>query len=186
MLDFERALPIILRFEGGKVDDAEDPGGRTAYGVTQRTYDGWLASQDALTRDVWLITQAEVAAIYNERFWLRARCDALLWPLSLVHFDAAVNHGTEPKGADGRVKINAGRLLQRALLMTSDEQDGVVGTQTLALIPLTPIKELCDRYLLERFFRYDKLVDQNPRLAKYNTSGWEDRLEQLYRVVYLH
>jgi len=184
MTDFERSLPIILEFEGGKVDDPTDPGGRTAFGITQRTYDGWRSSAGWPIHDVYTIEQTEVAEIYLKRFWERGRCGTLIWPLSLLHFDACMNHGTEPKKADGTLKINAARLLQRALLLDGREIDGVLGPQTVMLTTLTPIKELCDRYLLERFFRYDELVDANPRLAKFYSGGWELRLEKLYRIVY--
>jgi len=180
MPDFERALPIILHFEGGKVDSLDDPGGRTAYGIIQRTYDGWRVSKGLRTRDVWLIELSEYSAIYLERFWKRGSCSALAWPLSLLHFDACVNHGTEPKSAEGKTKVNAGRLLQRALQLPKEEIDGIVGPKTIQLTTLVPLRELCCRYLLERFFRYDELVDANPRLARFYTGGWEARLEHLY------
>lgn len=88
-------LPITLKFEGipGKVDDPDDRGGRTAYGVTQRAFTSWLKSQNRASRDVWTIKMPEVEAIYYRDYWLRAGCQWRDWPLDLLLFDAAVNHG---------------------------------------------------------------------------------------------
>ena len=93
MKGFDDALKITLQFEGGKVDDPNDPGGRTAYGVTQRTFDEWRDGLGQPHADVWTILPDEVAAIYRKEYWGTAGCDNLDWPLSLFHFDAAVNHG---------------------------------------------------------------------------------------------
>lgn len=93
--DYLRCLSITLKFEGvpGKVDDPDDPGGRTAYGITQRTFNGWLRSLQRKARDVWDITMPEVEAIYFRDYWLRVGAPFQPWPLSLLLFDAAVNHG---------------------------------------------------------------------------------------------
>lgn len=93
MYDFEHALRVTLAFEGGKVDDPADPGGRTAYGITQRTFDAWRKTKGWATDDVWRVLPDEVADIYRSQFWRGSGAEALSWPLSLVHFDTAVNHG---------------------------------------------------------------------------------------------
>lgn len=90
---FLDALKLTLHFEGGKVDDPDDPGGRTAYGVTQRVYDGWRKAHTLPVRDVYLIEPAEREAIYLQGYWRPAGCQFLDWPLAALVFDAAVNHG---------------------------------------------------------------------------------------------
>ncbi len=197
MTDFETALIFIRREECSPrcldgfhaacfTDVPDDPGGATCCGILQRTYSAWRVTKGQEPQSVADHSWEEHSAIYWERFWQRGACEKLAWPLSLLHFDACVNHGTEPKDAEGRTKMNAGRLLQRALLLDNSELDGIVGPQTVQLTTLTPMKELCARYLLERFFRYDKLVDQNPRLSGFLTGGWEKRLEALYKEVFSH
>ncbi len=93
--DFERALSFTLRWEGGKVDDPADPGGRTNMGITQQTYNRWNEDKGLPPPlpDVWNISPAEVANIYRERYWLAGRCDTIHWPLSLIHFDTCVQFG---------------------------------------------------------------------------------------------
>jgi len=63
--DYQTALRQVLVFEGGRVDDPQDPGGRTNHGVTQYVYDAYRRNNRLPARDVWQIPDAEVAAIYQ-------------------------------------------------------------------------------------------------------------------------
>lgn len=94
MTAFDKALAQVLKWEGGYVEHPADPGGATAYGVTQATYDAWRRKQGVEPRLVREIDRTEVEAIYWGSYWLRAGCDQLQPPaLALVVFDAAVNSG---------------------------------------------------------------------------------------------
>lgn len=93
MTEFDRCYPYIQTFEGGKADNKKDPGGRTAYGITQRTFDADCDRRKVPRRDVWTITQAERAAIYQRNYWLDSGADKLPWALDLLVFDTAVNSG---------------------------------------------------------------------------------------------
>jgi len=44
MADFNSFLPILLKFEGGYVNDPADPGGETNKGVTMENLSGMLAA----------------------------------------------------------------------------------------------------------------------------------------------
>ncbi len=111
MADFDRALVFVLKAEGGKVDDPADPGGRTAFGITQRTYDAFRGIGNE--RDVWLIESTETRAIYEVNYWRAGGCDALQWPTSLAHFDACVNLGV---GQAGKLLARASGSFDRLLL----------------------------------------------------------------------
>lgn len=94
--EFTRALTFVLRWEGGWSDNAADPGGATMKGITLATFTAWRAAQyqSAPTKaDLKAISDDEVTAIYWYWYWLKAGCDSLAWPLSLAHFDLAVNGG---------------------------------------------------------------------------------------------
>lgn len=93
--DFDRALAFVLRWEGGKVDNPDDPGGRTAFGITRKTYDTFRDATGQPRRDVWEITSDEVGAIYEASYWRASGAETLSWPLSLVLFDTAVNAGVQ-------------------------------------------------------------------------------------------
>lgn len=96
MDDFERALSFVLRWEGGKVDDPHDKGGRTNRGITQRTYDGWRDEKGLPRRDVFELEEEELREIYRTLYWWPAKL--LSWPLNLVVFDSAVLFGAGRAG----------------------------------------------------------------------------------------
>src|SRR5262249_4129194 len=54
---FDRVMKFTLKWEGGKVDDAVDPGGRTNMGVTQKTYDAYHDQVGVAHSDVWDMTK---------------------------------------------------------------------------------------------------------------------------------
>ena len=123
--DFASAEGRTLVYEGGKVDNPKDPGGRTNQGVTQTTYDAWRRSQGLATRDVYLMADAERDAIYRGEYWTPVRGDDLPVGLDFCVFDAAVNSGVG----------QAGVWLQNAL---GDHYvgtvDGVIGTKTMQAV----------------------------------------------------
>lgn len=120
--EFLKALPRILVYEGGKVDDPYDPGGRTAYGVTQRVYTAWRRSKMLPVRDVYLIEKTEINELYKLNYWDKIAGDRLPEGVAFVVFDAAVNSGIG----------QATKWLQRALGdRYLGQQDGHMGNQTV-------------------------------------------------------
>lgn len=167
MSGFAQALPHVLRVEGGFVDDPDDRGGRTNFGITQNTFDVWNGSKGLRKRDVKDVTPDEVAAIYHERYWVAGKCDALPWPLSAAHFDACVNHG----------KPNAAKMLQEALGVTID---GKIGPKTLAAVEAADTDDLVDDLLWVRleFYRSIARGSQEKFLR-----GWVWRLLKVAELV---
>jgi lysozyme family protein len=149
---FPTALAYVLQHEGGRVDDPHDPGGRTAYGITQAVYDDWRGVNSLPRRDVFDIDPPETEAIYRQRYWYPVRGDDLPAGLDYATFDFAVNSGVN----------RAARFLQTAAGVAAD---GVIGPVTLKAVrgipPLLLIKALCDARLdflksLETFDRYGR------------------------------
>lgn len=91
--NFAPALACVNVHEGGKDDDARDPGGRTAYGVTQARYNQYLRDKGRPRADVWGITVPEREEIWRTYYWAVVRADELPAGLDYVVFDAAVNSG---------------------------------------------------------------------------------------------
>jgi lysozyme family protein len=124
-LEFPKALPRILVYEGGKVDDPHDPGGRTAYGITQGTYNAYRRKLGLPTQDVFLISNSERADIYKTMYWDKVHGDDLPMGLGLNVFDGAVNSGA------GR----SGIWLQQALgAVFTGQIDGQIGDKTLQAV----------------------------------------------------
>ncbi len=82
--DFKKAVKFVLQKEGGYVNHPADPGGETKYGISKRAY------PDLNIKD---LTVEQAKEIYYRDYWLKAGCDEMDWPMSLVVFDTAVNMG---------------------------------------------------------------------------------------------
>ena len=133
--NFDRALSLVLKHEGGYVNHPSDPGGATNKGVTQATYDAWREKQALPKRSVREIAESEVTAIYRRDYWVRVQGDDLPAGVAYAVFDFAVNSGV----------YRASRFLQKVVGVA---QDGIVGPATIAatkaLSPAAVIDRLCD------------------------------------------
>jgi lysozyme family protein len=162
------ALPFVLRWEGGFVDDPADRGGRTNKGVTQKTYDNWCRALGRPTRDVKDITDEEVHAIYENDYWRPAYCDQLGRKLDLAQFDTAVNMGTR----------RAVRILQEAV---GAGVDGNFGPNTRQACHACDLGQALIRYCDIRERLYQRFA-QGPGQAKF-LKGWLNRLNSLRREL---
>lgn len=167
--NFAAALPIVLKAEGGYVNDPADPGGETNLGVTKAVWQAWCAERGLPVKAMRDLTVEDVGPLYQTRYWLAASCDKMPWPLALIHFDAAVNSGV----------TQAAKLLQRALQVSDD---GVLGPVTLGKAAKAE-PPVCYRYLLERVWFYRGLAKAKPVMQKFLAGGWLARLQDLYREL---
>ena len=155
MTDFARAIAFVLGQEGEWSDDPEDPGKRTRFGISSR-------ANPAIDLDT--LTREQAVAFYRVAYWSKARCDQLPWPLSLVLFDGAVNHGIIP----------ATRFLQTALHVTID---GVLGPETIAAARVAPVSDVLQEYLARRAMLYASLSERYRH-------GWFRRLFSLHALAF--
>lgn len=166
MNTFDRALAFVLVAEGGFSDDPRDPGGPTGHGITQGTFDSYLAHQGQGARSVASITEEETRAIYTD-YWTRAHCSDLPDQLAMCVFDCAVNMGP----------AQAVRLLQRAIWV---DDDGKVGPATIARAAACDELTACYAYLTLRRGVYADLArrTQSPFLR-----GWMNRCSALWKAL---
>lgn len=151
---FERAIALILKQEGGYVNDPKDPGGETIYGITRRDHpDAWASGRP---------TVEQAKSIYHQHYWLPVKGDDLPWPLCVYVLDSAVNQGVEP----------AIRMLQRTL---DTVQDGIIGPATLRLAAKSR------PWHLARFMSYRALRYTGTRNFDRFGEGWFIRLFDLAR-----
>lgn len=117
-------------------DDQDDTGGRTAAGILQREYDPWRRAKGLDTRDVWLIEDDEIRAIYHSKYWEACGANRVPAGLDLALFDFAVLCGVG----------TAVRRLQSILHVRLDghygpaTHDAVTGAESID----TLINQLCD------------------------------------------
>lgn len=161
--NYARCLDEVLRHEGGKVDHPKDPGGRTAYGVTQSTYDAWRKKQGLTARDVFNIDRGEIEVIYRNEYWNKVKGDGIPLGVDLAVFDFAVNSGVS-------------RSSKYTQALVGVVQDGVIGLQTLAGINAYKGKlnlDLCDRRM-----SFLKGLSTWPTFGK----GWTNRVNSVRDV----
>lgn len=106
-MNFDLAFDRLMGHEGGYVNDPNDPGGETKWGISKRSYPHLTIS--TLTRD-------DARRIYRRDFWERIHGDKLHDGVAFQVFDIAVNSGIE----------TAVRQLQRAIGVADDGHFGPV------------------------------------------------------------
>jgi lysozyme family protein len=166
-MKFEDAFLIVSDIEGKISNHEEDKGGYTNAGISS-------VYHPDLDVDAIAENQEKKAAFFWQNYWQPAGCDELPWPVSLVVFDGAVNHGPE----------TIGQLLQQAANQTGAElkEDGIVGPKTIkAALGRDPL-DLARRVLMARGFYYAQLVRRDHSQAVF-IGGWVNRLKKLLKEV---
>jgi lysozyme family protein len=82
--DFNKAFALIVGIEGGYVNDPNDPGGETKYGISKRSYPNV---------DIASLSLEDAEAIYQKDFWVPAGCPDMPPRLAFVVLDCAINNG---------------------------------------------------------------------------------------------
>lgn len=171
----------IVDREGGFVNDPNDPGGATNFGVTIHTMRrlGLDLTGDGAVDidDVRAMTRAQAVEIFVEHYYHRPRIAALPEVLQPSVFDMYVNAGG-----------NAVRILQRLLIdMGYDiDVDGAIGPQTLRAAQAAALAapdHIADAYGIARRDYYYGLGDRRPASRRYakrrdgGKGGWILRAE---------
>lgn len=178
----------IVQREGGYVNDPDDPGGPTKYGVTIHTMrrlgldlngDGRIDATDVQQLD-----RAQAVTIFVEHYYHRPRIDRLPQVIQASVFDMYVNAGA-----------NAVRILQSLLvdMRIPVAVDGVIGPQTIAAATRAAgaaPDHLADAYGIARRNYYYDLADRRPASRKYarrrdgGKGGWITRAEEFISSRY--
>ncbi|WP_158964019.1 holin-associated N-acetylmuramidase [Chachezhania sediminis] len=183
----EIAEEIVAR-EGGYVNDPDDPGGATKYGVTlgtlQRLKLDLTGDGAVTTADVKRLTREQAVDIFITHYFQRPKIGEMPGVLQPSLFDMYVNAGT-----------NAVKILQRLLraMGYAVAVDGVIGPQTKAAAQdaASPSAELLrDAYGISRRNYYFRLADTRPASRKYartktgGKGGWITRAESFVSPRY--
>jgi lysozyme family protein len=188
MPDVREIAEEIVAREGGFVNDPDDPGGATNYGVTIHTLRrlGIDVNRDARidVADVKALGRGQAVEIYLEHYFTRPGIAALPEALQASVFDMYVNAGG-----------NAVKILQR--LMTDMgypcDPDGQIGPQTIRAAQMAQEaapSHLADAYGIARRNYYYALADRRPASRKFarrkdgGKGGWILRAEEFIAPKY--
>ena len=150
---FEEIIEVVLEHEGGYVNDPEDPGGETKYGVSKRAYPN---------EDIKNLTEEKAKDIYRRDYWERYRCAELPESLRHIYFDMCVNMGA------GR----ATKIMQETANAKGANLkiDGGMGPMTVGAMKSVEL----ERVRAYRVKYYATLIERKPDLAKFYF-GWFKR-----------
>lgn len=148
-MNFNEAIDRVLSSEGGYVNDPNDPGLETQWGISKRSYPNV---------DVKNLTRDEAKQIYKRDFWDPVANAGIHGDVVFQVLDFAVNSG-------GSVAV---QYLQRAVGVADD---GHLGPVSVAAINDTPMPVLLLTYLALRLEFMTKLKNW-PHAGK----GWARRI----------
>ena len=150
LVKFDEIIEVVLHHEGGYVNDPDDPGGETNFGIAKRSH------PDV---DIANLTKDGAKEIYKEHYWDRNKVESLSEDLRHIYFDMCVNQGR------GR----AVKILQQSANAKGAELkvDGGMGPKTIAAMDGVEL----DRVRAYRVKYYADLVTRKPDLEKFYF-GW--------------
>lgn len=182
MQTVEEIAEAIVAREGGYVNDPDDPGGATHFGVTigtmrrlglDLTGDGGVD-----VADVRALSRAQAVSIFVEEYFRRPGLGGLPEAVQAPVFDMYVNAGSA-----------AVKILQRLLGQIGHDLavDGVIGPLTIRAAHAADRAapgHLADAYGIARRNYYYALADRRPQSRKYarrrdgGKGGWIARAEE--------
>lgn len=158
---FVKIIPHVLVSEGGYVNDPDDPGGPTKYGIAYNSNEEEYNRLGIFRNTVAQLTLDQAREIYFWKYWLAVNAHLIRdIDLQYIHFDAAVNHG-----------VGAALSMIRALKPNPFHYEG--NGKNAALF-----SDFFLDYLILRAKRY--VTDRNRK--KY-LEGWINRLIHVHDVA---
>lgn len=182
MAVFEKAIGVLLQHEGGYVNNPNDPGGATNYGISLRFLadhpeDGDFDNDgDVDIADIKNMTVRQAMAIYHKFWWAKYRYGSINdQTIATKVLDLSVNMGAP----------RAHMLLQQALNKAFGlnlRVDGVLGPATFGVLnAIEDDKEQCllNAYCDEAWNFYQQIIAKRPSLGVFK-KGWYNRAYSLH------
>ena len=185
MENFDVAIGVILKHEGGYVNHPNDNGGPTNYGLSLRFLVDYPELADfngdgkVDIQDIKIMTREQAEQIYYELWWRKYRYDQFDdLTIAIKAFDFAINMGAN----------RAHRLLQQAVndaFNTNLVADGIIGPATVRAINSRSSKDdrqrLINAYSDRAWSFYQSIARNNPSQNVF-LKGWKNRAYSINRV----
>lgn len=165
MNNFEIAVNQVLKNEGGFVNNPQDKGGATNYGITQA-----VAQANGYQGDMRKLPINTAIEIYQKQYWIKSGCAPISiysFNISFLLFDFAVNSGS----------LNAVKILQQSINKIDKNAnlkiDGLFGQKTLnAFENLIGCLDILEKTYLCEIIRYYTKLNQFSTFGR----GWINRV----------
>lgn len=169
MKEFIDYFNVIIEHEGGYVDNKNDPGGKTKYGISLQFIKGLSLENGDIDKDgdidendIRALTIEDSKELYKKFFWDPLHLEAIVnEELKLHLFDHGVNAGTK----------TGVKLLQKILGLT---EDGSIGPMTIKAAN-SYTGNIIEKYKMARQEYYISIIAKNPRLIVFQ-KGWFNRI----------
>jgi lysozyme family protein len=163
--NWEQCFALVLKNEGGYVDNSSDPGGATNLGCTKATWEAWVG-HPVTKDDIKALTPNDVMPLYKAKYWDTIKGDDLPMGVDYAVFDFAINSGPS----------RAAKTLQQVLGVA---QDGQIGPATLDALEEANPREIATRVCEARLAFLQSL-------PTYDTfgKGWSRRVSEVERMAF--
>ena len=163
--NFEQCLALVLKHEGGFVNNPKDPGGMTNLGVTKKVWEAYVGhpvDESAMRA----LGPQDVAPLYKKQYWDKISGDSLPFGVDYATFDMAVNSGVS----------RAAKTLQQVLGVGAD---GQVGQATISACEAANAREVATGVCEARLAFLQSL-------STYDTfgKGWSRRVSDVERLAF--
>ncbi len=122
--NFNSAVQLVLRDEGGYVDFGNQYGGKTNFGIIKDTFDRAKGLGLTKASDITKLTRNDAIRIYDKMFWNQSMAPQLPDALGSIYFDAFIQ---SPRGGAEILQRAINRVAGRNLVKV----DGKIGPQTI-------------------------------------------------------
>ena len=156
---FDQAVNVILKHEGGLVNNPNDPGGITNFGISKRSYP---------EVDIYNLTKEQAKEIYERDYWK---------PLRLYMID---NANVCLELFDFSVNAGLSRAVKMAQKLAGTKEDGMLGGITANAINEFE-GDFVRAFKHARIIYYEAIARNKPAL-KIFLNGWKNRVNGNYFI----
>lgn len=158
--NWDDCFAMVIKSEGGFVNNPKDPGGMTNLGVTRSAWEAYL-NRKVTEAEMRALTPETVKPFYKAMYWDRIKGDQLPSGIDYAAYDLAVNSGPS----------RAAKYLQE---IAGVPVDGVIGPQSMQAIMACDPKETADAIC-------DMRLDFLKKLPTFDTfgKGWSRRVAEV-------
>ena len=163
--NWPQCFALVLKNEGGYVDNPADPGGATNLGCTKAVWEQYIG-RSVTKDDIKALTPNDVMPLYKVKYWDTIKGDDLPEGVDYAVFDFAINSGPS----------RAAKALQSVLSITVD---GQIGPATLRACEEANAREVATRVCEARLAFLQSL-------STYATfgKGWSRRVSDVERLAF--
>jgi lysozyme family protein len=155
--NFKACLDLVLKSEGGWVNNPNDPGGETNFGVTKRVWEEYVGHP---VESLKKLTKEEVAPLYELKYWRPCYGELLPRGLDYLCFSFGINAGCGRSIKD----------LQKSIGVISD---GIIGPRVMQKLRESNIADVI-KVFSESRREYYKSLKSFPIFGR----GWISRTDK--------